>query len=327
MTTYTTTPGLTHTRSLDYVTLDVFTTTRFGGNPLAIILLHEGQTPNQAEKQAIAREFNYSETVFLHLSDESRRKAEWIYDIFTTERELPFAGHPTIGTAWYLAKLYPEVVGDRASARLIAKAGPVKLSFEPRGADVYATASIPHNVHVHEAGLTRDAVLKMQPGLEAFENKISNASPVVSLVQGMTFAYVSVPSMAALRAIKLSTLPSERFIKLDEGWSPSFTAIYFYYMDDLAWAPSKADYKLKCRMIETAFGEDAATGSASAGLAAYLAILQERGVDLVRICIDQGVEMGRPSRIDIEVERDRNYGVERIRQTGSCVRVMSGNLE
>ena len=273
--------SIPHTHSLDYTTLDVFTTTRFGGNPLALILLQETQQPpTQAEKQAIAREFNYSETVFLHLSSASHAAREWTYDIFTTDRELPFAGHPTIGTAWYLAKLYPELIGDVAgtagssSARLIAKAGPVELRFARRDGAVYATADIPHNVHVHAHRLQCSDLLKMQPGLAAFSSQqLAESSPVVSIVKGMTFAYIGVGSMEALRAIQLSTMALEQFIELDDGWSPSFTATYFYYVaGDEKSESSGREYRLNCRMIETAFGEDAATGSASAGLAAYLAM-------------------------------------------------------
>lgn len=76
------------TSGLEYVTLDVFTETRFGGNPLALILVPEGKTLSQEEKQKVAREFNYSETVFLHLSEQSAADAEWTYDIFTVDQEV-----------------------------------------------------------------------------------------------------------------------------------------------------------------------------------------------------------------------------------------------
>lgn len=136
-------------------------------------------------------------------------------------------------------------------------------------------------------------------------------------------------------------------MQLDKEWAPSFTATYFYHVDDEGveqqQQQSKGDgngggrrsreYKLNCRMIETAFGEDAATGSGSAGLAAYLAMSEKGegdgdGVGVVKFCINQGVEMGRPSRIEIEVELDEGMkSVKRIRQSGSCVQVMSGTLE
>jgi len=76
------------TSGLEYVTLDVFTETRFGGNPLGLILVPEGKAPSQEEKQKVAREFNYSETVFLHLSESSTKNTEWKYDIFTVDQEV-----------------------------------------------------------------------------------------------------------------------------------------------------------------------------------------------------------------------------------------------
>jgi len=76
------------TSGLEYITLDVFTEARFGGNPLALILVPAGKAPSQEEKQLVAREFNYSETVFLHLSDQSAEHAEWTYDIFTVDQEV-----------------------------------------------------------------------------------------------------------------------------------------------------------------------------------------------------------------------------------------------
>jgi len=76
------------TSGLEYVTLDVFTETRFGGNPLGLILVPEGKAPRQEEKQKVAREFNYSETVFLHLSEKSAGDAQWRYDIFTVDQEV-----------------------------------------------------------------------------------------------------------------------------------------------------------------------------------------------------------------------------------------------
>lgn len=76
------------TSGLSFVTVDVFTEQRFGGNPLAIVLVPEDQSPSQEEKQAVAKEYNLSECVFLHLSDKSTKSAEWKYDIFTTDREV-----------------------------------------------------------------------------------------------------------------------------------------------------------------------------------------------------------------------------------------------
>ena len=133
---------------LPFALVDVFTQTRYAGNPLAIVHVPKSCTLSQGRKQDIAQEFNLSETTFLHEreagSDSS--EPEWVVDIFTTHEELPFAGHPTIGTACFvLSGLLSErkTEGDiRASFKL--KAGPIQLQYN--AASNTAKATIPHNV-------------------------------------------------------------------------------------------------------------------------------------------------------------------------------------
>jgi predicted PhzF superfamily epimerase YddE/YHI9 len=192
---------------------------------------------------------------------------------------------------------------------------------------VYATADIPHNIHVHSSTLSQDNLRKMQPALANFEGELAEASPVVSIVKGMTFAYTRIRSMDALRALELCSIETSKMVNMDEGWRPSFAASFFYYIDE---ARSSSDsFKLNCRMIDSAFGEDAATGSGSAGLAAYLAMERVKelpGMRKVKVEIDQGVEMGRPSKIVMELTLSEEGKVERILQSGSAVQVMAGNF-
>ena len=97
--------------SLRFTTLDVFTQTPYEGNPLAIVIIpsHLKHKITQAKKQAIALEFNLSETLFLH-ENTAEKQDEWIVDIFTTTEELPFAGHPSIGAAFYVLNLLSQLV-------------------------------------------------------------------------------------------------------------------------------------------------------------------------------------------------------------------------
>lgn len=132
---------------LDFVTVDVFTSTAYEGNPLAIVRIPPGCIVSQVQKQTIAREFNLSESTFLHENDEYTQGNSWTVDIFMTTAELPFAGHPTIGTACY-------VLGRAAQTRGITdgvieasfnlKAGLVGLRYDV--AKKTAKASIPHDV-------------------------------------------------------------------------------------------------------------------------------------------------------------------------------------
>jgi PhzF family phenazine biosynthesis protein len=159
---------------LSFTTLDVFTSTRYAGNPLAIISVPQNLKASltQTQKQAIAAEFNLSEIV-LHLTPDFTEPS---IDIFTPHAEVPFAGHPTIGTAWYLLCLQKQ----SAITALLEKAGRIPISAE--GNHVKAVA--PQNFHVHSVTFTSE--LTPEP------------APCVSIVNGMTFILVALPDLPTL---------------------------------------------------------------------------------------------------------------------------------
>jgi PhzF family phenazine biosynthesis protein len=134
---------------LDFVTVDVFTSKPYEGNPLAIIRIPHGHTVTQEQKQTIAREFNLSESTFLHEHGEGTQGDEWSVDIFMTSQELPFAGHPTVGTACYVLGRTAEERSIREGvmeASFKLKAGLVELRYDV--VKKTAKASIPHDVYV-----------------------------------------------------------------------------------------------------------------------------------------------------------------------------------
>jgi predicted PhzF superfamily epimerase YddE/YHI9 len=136
-------------QQLDFVTVDVFTTNKYEGNPLAIVRIPDGAIISQEQKQAIAREFNLSETTFLHEKNSSSQDDAWTVDIFLTTTEVPFAGHPTVGTACYaLARAAQDrgVEDGILEATFHLKAGPVGLQYDV--SKKTARAKIPHNVSV-----------------------------------------------------------------------------------------------------------------------------------------------------------------------------------
>lgn len=139
-------------KQLDFTVLDVFTHQKYEGNPLAIVRVPTSCELTQEQKQKIAQEFNLSETTFLHEQDLEAQNNSWKVDIFTTKEELPFAGHPTIGTACFALS---QVAGKRGAegtveAEFMLKAGPVQLRYD--AASNTARASIPHNVCVIGTG-------------------------------------------------------------------------------------------------------------------------------------------------------------------------------
>ncbi|KAI8962333.1 Diaminopimelate epimerase-like protein [Daldinia sp. FL1419] len=308
---------------LPFVTLDVFTSTRLQGNPLAVVTVPAALKGKltQATKQKIAQEFNLSETVFFHEAAEGDTETqERSIDIFTIEHEIPFAGHPTIGSA-VLVKyhLHPHV------QTLVTKAGPIGV-VPQEGNRI--RARIPHDVHLHARTLA-DAVGPEASGL-APDPQVREAelrAPVFSVVKGMTFVLVKLPSLELLSRVDTSyRLDFDKLPKplLDEGpWGKSFVCRY-YYVDV---GEEDGARLIRARMVEMRF-EDPATGSAASALAGYLTLSEEKAGR--RFSVTQGVEMGRKSDISVETTTRENGdgGVELVDLWlgGTAVVVLKGNL-
>ncbi|KAI4207221.1 MAG: hypothetical protein LQ349_009871 [Xanthoria aureola] len=304
--------------SVRYVTLDVFTRERFKGNPLAIVEMPLGGELTPETKQRIAREFNFSETVFLHprSSEVSRRTI----DIFTTTQELPFAGHPTIGTLVYLCTGPDSVKEDNnQSFTLQTKAGPIQANASGDTAE----ASIPHNVRVHKIPVPWQSILNAQPSLRSAGAGFSTPCPLVSIVKGMTFVLVELPQVEDLAALTVGG-PRVDSVEWDQGWE-SFTAPYFYAI--VSEDEEARHVAVRVRMIESTVGEDPATGSAASALSTYLALQRGTAGSTYSFSIEQGVEMGRHSEIGVKVTlNDSGDGVEDVVLAGSAVLVSEGKL-
>lgn len=325
---------------LDFVTLDVFTDTRFKGNPLAVVFVPAAlrDSVTQETKQRIAREFNLSETVFLHTVENELNRAVTTreIDIFTIEEELPFAGHPTIGTAY----LVLHHLGWSHVNTLLTKAGPIRIESLHGGRDV--RAAIPHAVHFHQQTLgdllnsasTTEAtagVIKNGLSTDAEIRAAELAAPVVSIVKGMTFLLTRLPSLEHLaRSAPVNRLDFAKIELLDEGeWHESFVARYYYVSSaDSRASDGSREFALQTRMVELGF-EDPATGSAACTLASYLAISEkvEKGA---RFAITQGVEMGRRSDITVDaVVTETASGTVQLKELylgGTSVVVMTGSI-
>ncbi|KAI9658682.1 MAG: hypothetical protein M1821_002242 [Bathelium mastoideum] len=307
---------------LEYVTLDVFTATRFAGNPLAVVKVPRSTAITQEQKQRIAREFNYSETTFIHERVEGETQNHWTVDIFLTNREIPFAGHPTIGTACFALEELADNSGDSQSRGTFSiKAGPVNLLYSNRR----ASASIPHDVHIHQATLGVPELYRIQPALHTLKNngqiELPEKSPVISIVKGMEFALVQLPDLKALGVTGTSSNTAD--IKLDEGWA-EFHGMCYYYVR----LPDSADgtINVRTRMIEGTL-EDPATGSAASALTSYLSMQGEYSAgDTVKFSVVQGVEMGRQSDIYITIKMKEKGVVGEVILEGTAVKVMQGYI-
>ncbi|KAK7516089.1 uncharacterized protein IWZ02DRAFT_49800 [Phyllosticta citriasiana] len=323
---------------LEYCTFDVFTLKRFAGNPLAIVHVPASTKLGQEDKQIVAREFNYSETVFLHAQEHDRANT-WRIDIFLTMAEVPFAGHPTIGAAVCALSRLPPAPGQDGrlvEGTFITKAGEIPVRYYPH--DGVATARIPHNVHIHSGVLSRTQLLKIQPSIAILDSaklpRVPLRSPVVSIVKGMTFALIQVNSLATLNAVATGSFAVD--VPLDKDWDQSFVALYFYFRQADS---TDGTRNLRTRMVEGTL-EDPATGSAASALACYLSLVDQqtdgdggggggaRGQTL-KYHILQGVEMGRKSEIGVEVTLAPTAdprAVETVVLSGSAMRIMEGSL-
>ncbi|KAI0845521.1 Diaminopimelate epimerase-like protein [Daldinia vernicosa] len=313
--------------ALQFVTLDVFTSQRLQGNPLAVVTVPAAlkESLTQATKQNIAREFNLSETVFLHEAAESDTGSEERHiDIFTIGREIPFAGHPTIGTA-VLVKyhLHPHV------QILITKAGPIGIVPQPAN---HIRAKIPHDVHLHSrtlADVVGAAAAGLSPDPQIREAELR--APVFSIVKGMTFVLVKLPSLELLSRVGAGNrLDFDGLPKplLDEGpWGDSFVSRYYYVDVGEEEGEEEGVRAIRARMVELGF-EDPATGSAAAALAAYLTLREEKTGRKFRVT--QGVEIGRKSDISVETTTkggaEGEVGLVDLWLGGTAVVVMKGTL-
>ena len=258
-----------------FATLDVFTDRRFAGNPLAVVL--EGQGLEADAMQAIAREFNHPETVFVFAPADPAHRAR--LRIFTPARELPFAGHPTVGTAVLLA------LSDRASAGsdfvLEQGIGPVRCTLEAvnagSGSARFALPQLPA-----QAGAAPDDAA-IAAGLALAPSDIDGAPARWSA--GNPFTFVPIRSLAAIARCRPDP------VKFDAAFGATGAAYVFCK------GTAEPGHHFHARMFAPGLGvpEDPATGSAAAAFAGLIA--SQLGEGEHAIVIEQGYEMGRPSLI------------------------------
>ncbi|KFY03168.1 hypothetical protein V490_00261 [Pseudogymnoascus sp. VKM F-3557] len=314
--------------SLPYVTLDVFTSSRYAGNPLGVVRIPPGTSLTQAQKQTIAREFNYSETIFIHES-EDQAATEHRIDIFMTDSELPFAGHPTIGAAHILSANQSSSSDSGTGRKIITKAGPIPYRFNAEQG--MAFVEVPHDFHTHSHQLSAEEAIGA--GVPAsVAAKILGPSPVVSIVKELTFVMVELPSNEVLSTVSGSVDPAKLRGNLDHPWFTGNLLGTWYFVNN----GRKEDrtVQISARMV-THLGtlEDPATGSAASAFSVYWAkrVLGESASDSSSVTtsfqIKQGVDMGRPSEIRTEVELEKGKGdVKKVVLGGSAVQVMKGEI-
>ncbi len=300
-------------RNLPFVTVDVFTDTRFSGNPLAVIT--DARDLTDVEMQAIAAEFGYSETSFILPPRDPANTAE--VRIFTPVTEVPFAGHPNVGTAHVVAtlgSLFGQDVGDHL--RFEEKAGIVEISVRHHAGGTVAGTTIRAPGPLTVGATVTPEAIAATLGLRPEQIETARHAPVFASV-GLKFILVEVTDLEALAmaASRLEPLAALRSAHAEEDCD---CATFLY-----TWAG--ADH-VRARMFAPFdnVAEDPATGSASAALGAFLTTLSPPAGHR-RLRIEQGVEMGRRSLIDLDIV-SANGVFDHVTITGASVEVMRGAL-
>lgn len=297
---------------LEFITVDVFTAQKFGGNPLAVVIDARGLAT--AQMQAIAAEFNLAETTFVLPPQDASHTAE--VRIFTPRAELPFAGHPNVGTGFVLAsrgQSRSRAVGDPLLFE--EKAGLVRVDvLKEGGSPVGARLTAPQPLRRGD-DIAPD-VVAAACSVEAADIETANHRPCLASC-GLPLAFAELKTRAALASAR------PRADVFSERLKTGRAAGILLYVKD-----KSGGVDIQARMFAPLQGvpEDPATGSANVTLVGLLASLRPERDLALNLRISQGVDMGRPSLLEASAEK-RDGTITALSIGGRCVPMMRGALE
>lgn len=293
----------TSNRSIAFTQFDVFTTERLSGNALAVV--HDANGLDAGDMQALARETNLSETTFVFRRDAATEREHGVrVRIFTVREELPFAGHPTLGTAFFLRgnTQAPEISLDLNVGRV-----PVRFEDGPGQPPFGEMTQVdPKFGSIHD----RETVVRAV-GLK--DGDIDPSLPVQTVSTGLAYIVVPLRGLSTIQQLQLDAKGSNEYLSKADGK-------FFYFVTRETVDPTA---RLHARMIFYN-GEDPATGSA-AGCAAAWMTAHAVARPGERVLIEQGVEMKRPSRIFVRADKADNRVVN-VRVGGNAVEVGRGEF-
>jgi trans-2,3-dihydro-3-hydroxyanthranilate isomerase len=298
---------------ISFEQVDVFTDRPFAGNPLCVV--PDGTGLSTEQMQAIAREMNLSETTFV-LPPTDPQAAYWMR-IFTPAKEIPFAGHPSVGTAYVMA-----------CAGHFPLQEPVTRIFQQVG-----IGTLPLDIELVDG---RPGRVIMTQGKPSFGGVIRDLAPIADAlgVDSMALARANLPVQAVSTGLEHLVVPMPD-LETMASLRPNLSALDVFLRQCgtlgcfvFTLATASPDAFARARMFAPGAGvpEDPATGSAAGPLGAYLAVHGVLPRDQASFVIEQGIEMGRPSRIWVEVGRDAAGMPTTIRVGGSTVLVIRGTI-
>ena len=299
-----------------YAIYDVFTDTRLAGNPLAVVFDADGL--DAGTMQRIAGEFNLSETVFVKAPENPAHTAR--LRIFTPGRELPFAGHPTVGAAIAIAEAGEDVSQPRDLVSVLEEnVGPVRCAVKlGAGGPAFAEFDLPRKSARLAASFDRQALadaFSLKAGQIGFENHVPSLWSA-----GVAFVMVPVHDLAAAIAVEFDPTFWERCAPFAEG---RLASAYLYCRGGV-----NHNARFHARMFAPDMGitEDPATGAAVAALSGAIHFFDQLVDGHHPFLIEQGVEMGRPSSIHLHLDVTGG-AIAGARIGGQAVRLASGMLD
>ena len=286
--------------------VDVFAEEKYAGNQLAVFRNTEGLS--DPEMQAIAKEMHYSETTFI--LSEKEREGGFDVRIFTPAEEIPFAGHPTLGTAFILRE---EVIKSRVETVILnLKVGQIPVNFTDRGEEkgvLWMKQREPEFMQCLDSSLVSDA-------LNLAEEDVDSRFPVEEVSTGLPFIIVP---LKTLTSVKRARVNIDKFFKIVENTSAKAVLVF---------APETYDpgKDLNVRVFVDYYGipEDPATGSANGCLAGYLVKNRYFKSSSISIKIEQGCEIGRPSLLLLKAEERQDQ--TEVLVGGRVVKVARGEF-
>lgn len=298
-----------------YEVYDVFTSEVLNGNPLAIV--HDAEGLDDLAMQRIAREFNLSETVFV-LPAQNPAHSAWVR-IFTPDYEMPFAGHPTVGTAVSLAnKRFGDVEEDQDALIILEEqVGPVRCGVKLGKAGAFAEfdlPKLPQRIGYNYDKVAIAKALRLEPTEIGFENHVPSIWDA-----GVPFLLVPIHGLATSGRIRIDQTAMR---KIAPRIGLRQLPVYAYCRETV-----QHDSHFHSRMFVSDEGtyEDPATGSATAAFAGAIHAFDEPLDGLLRLVIEQGFEMGRPSRLQLELDIE-NRGLTGARIGGSAIKIAEGQI-
>ena len=295
---------------VDFFTCDVFTARPFAGNPLLVV--PDARGLSSAQMQVVAREINYSESTFVLPPDDPRHA--YRQRTFVPFKEIPYAGHPTIGTAVVMAALGRAGAGGEERISVEVGFGPLELEL------------------IREEGAVRR--VRMSQGKPAWEDAIGEEAVRARIASALGLSakslHASLPPQVVSTGNRMLAIPLASVADVSAALSDVRTLNALEKELDIliAYLFAFDGGRIRARAFCPGAGvpEDAATGSAAGPLGVYLALHGALPGGATRFLIDQGIEMGRPSELEVTVERAPDGAPAAVKVAGSAVLMMQGHL-